>query len=210
METQQLDVVAVSQEEIGAEIGISGDAVGVLLARATDAACIDATMSAHYSGDAPMDDITIDGLAGVLDKFRHVITQYRIALVAAKSSKSQMEELVANTQSASATFKEATAVATQQRDQLQKQLDEIAAEPVDDGPSASDALDLLRKERDDLTEKVALLETQVANPDDANATAPAKVQRRLQKYRLLVEAVGRKLGEMPPSVKAAYGAAIAK
>jgi hypothetical protein len=212
METQSIPVVAVSQEEVGAEIGISGDAVGVLLARATDAACIDATMNAHYSGDAPMDDITIDGLAGVLDKFRHVITQYRLALLSSREKADGLRGINESMFAEKGEMLQQKNALEQRCESMQAQLDRLAQPPADDGTSSVEVLSMLKKERDDLAEQVKVLEATVAGPKEPIPPmhSAAKVQLRLQKYRLLVQAVGHKLTEMPPSVKAAYGAAIAK
>jgi hypothetical protein len=53
--------------------------------------------------------------------------------------------------------------------------------------------------------------TETPDPDPAPASEQlAKVSARAARYKMLVDAVGRKLIECPSSVKAAYGAAIAR
>jgi hypothetical protein len=210
METKQLDIVSIDMAEIALDVGISDASVQMLLKRATDAASIEATLDSHFGGGHALDNIGVDGIDGVLNKLRHVLSEYHGELSASqRDAHARRDTNVALTQEKKQLVN-AKNDAEQERDLLKKQLDAIASEPIDDGPSASDTLALLKAERDELQEKCTLLETQIAKPDDANVPAPAKVQRRVQKYRLLVEAVGRKLTDMPPTIKAAYGAAIAK
>jgi chromosome segregation ATPase len=104
------------------------------------------------------------------------------------------------------------------------ELDELKAkidEATDDDPSASDALEQMRSARDHYAAELEKMQkrideleaekTETPDPDPAPASEQlAKVSARAARYKMLVDAVGRKLIECPSSVKAAYGAAIAR
>jgi chromosome segregation ATPase len=117
------------------------------------------------------------------------------------------------------------ALTEQQRDAAVKDFEDLVGaidQAKDDSRGADDALAAMTAARDQLADEVADQRTEIVSlEDDIDAlkkkiAEPAgevdhrKVIARANRYRLLVEAVGKKLLEVPPSVKAAYGAAIAR